>query len=75
MISILAFSEFSSKLDGVIFLGSVDDAALLVITKKNRNRINNFKNLQKVFLQSDSYGDNFKKRLQKTSTKRNLRKK
>ena len=43
-------SEFSSKLDGVILSGSVDDAALPNITKKNRDRINNFKNLQKVLL-------------------------
>ena len=45
-------SEFSSKLDGVILSGSVDDAALPVITKKNRDHINNFKNLQKVLLMS-----------------------
>ena len=45
-------SEFSSKLDGVILPGSVDDAALPVLTKKNRDRINNFKNLQKVLFMS-----------------------
>ena len=45
-------SEFSSKLDCVVLPGSVDDAALPVLTKKNRDRINNFKNLQKVLLMS-----------------------
>ena len=45
-------SEFSSKLDGVILPGSVDDAALPVLTKKNTDRINNFKNLQEVLLMS-----------------------
>ena len=43
-------SEFSSKLDCVVLPGSVDDAALPVLTKKNRDRINNFKNLKKVLL-------------------------
>ena len=43
-------SEFWSKLDGVILPGSVDDEALPVLTKKNRDHINNFKNLQKVLL-------------------------
>ena len=49
-------SEFSSKLDGVILPGSVDDAALPVITKKNRS----YKWLQKppesTYYVSDSCG-------------------
>ena len=46
-------SEFSSKLDGVILPGSADGATLAVINKKNnKDRINNFKNLQKVLLMS-----------------------
>ena len=45
-------SEFSAKLDCVVLPGLVDDAALPVLTKKNRDRINNFKNLQKVLLMS-----------------------
>ena len=47
--SILPF-QVSSELDGVILAGLVDDAALASVTKKNKNRINNFKNLHKVLL-------------------------
>ena len=41
-------SKVSSKPDGVIVTGSTDNAALHPVTNKNNNRINNFKNLQKV---------------------------
>ena len=41
-------SKVSSKPDGVIVTGSTDNAALHPVTKKNNDRINNFKNLQKV---------------------------
>ena len=41
-----------SKLDGVFVTGSDDDAALPAIIKKNKNGINNFKNLQKVLFMS-----------------------
>ena len=45
-------SKVSSKLDGVIVTGSIDNAALHPVTNKNNNRINNFKNLQKVLYMS-----------------------
>ena len=41
-------SKVSSKPDGVIVTGSTDNAALHPVTNKNNDRINNFKNLQKV---------------------------
>ena len=41
-------SKVSSKPDGVIVTGSTDNVALHPVTNKNNDRINNFKNLQKV---------------------------
>ena len=45
-------SKVSSKLAGVIVTGSTDNAKLHPVTNKNNNRINNFKNLQKVLFMS-----------------------